>query len=212
MRTILKTAIMAICMLMIIGTASAAFTCDDWQYSDELPQGIDIDFDIECDNGMLSIVDNSSGILNPGIKTIQIWSNTSTATQVIDDDTAIKWSPKSPMTGPFKNEFADGVEFEIDQANKRSTGVSILFNDGKCPEEIALAIHIRWENENGEMMQGVLFANGCPVEEEELSSVWAFTRCTNGGSGINEIPEFPTVALPIAAILGLAFFFQRRKE
>ena len=27
-----------------------------------------------------------------------------------------------------------------------------------------------------------------------------------------EIPEFPTVALPIASILGLAFFFQRRKE
>ncbi|MCD4703604.1 MAG: PEF-CTERM sorting domain-containing protein, partial [Methanosarcinaceae archaeon] len=27
-----------------------------------------------------------------------------------------------------------------------------------------------------------------------------------------EIPEFPTIALPIAAILGLAFFFQRRKE
>lgn len=26
------------------------------------------------------------------------------------------------------------------------------------------------------------------------------------------IPEFPTVALPIAAILGLAFLFQRRKE
>ncbi|AFV24289.1 hypothetical protein Mpsy_2083 [Methanolobus psychrophilus R15] len=33
----------------------------------------------------------------------------------------------------------------------------------------------------------------------------------NGGP-IQEIPEFPTVALPIAAILGLAFFFQRRKE
>ncbi|MCD4704142.1 MAG: Ig-like domain-containing protein [Methanosarcinaceae archaeon] len=28
----------------------------------------------------------------------------------------------------------------------------------------------------------------------------------------NEIPEFPTVALPIAAILGLAFFFQRRRN
>ena len=27
-----------------------------------------------------------------------------------------------------------------------------------------------------------------------------------------EIPEFPTVALPVAAILGLAFFMQRRKE
>ncbi|WP_406661493.1 PEF-CTERM sorting domain-containing protein [Methanolobus sp. ZRKC3] len=27
-----------------------------------------------------------------------------------------------------------------------------------------------------------------------------------------EIPEFPTIALPVVAILGLAFFFQRRKE
>jgi len=27
-----------------------------------------------------------------------------------------------------------------------------------------------------------------------------------------EIPEFPTLALPVAAILGLAFFFQRRKN
>ncbi|WP_342305581.1 PKD domain-containing protein [Methanolobus sp. ZRKC5] len=27
-----------------------------------------------------------------------------------------------------------------------------------------------------------------------------------------EIPEFPTIALPVIAILGLAFFFQRRKD
>ena len=26
------------------------------------------------------------------------------------------------------------------------------------------------------------------------------------------VPEFPTIALPVAAILGLAFFFQRRRE
>ena len=29
---------------------------------------------------------------------------------------------------------------------------------------------------------------------------------------ITAIPEFPTIALPIAAILGLAFIFQRRRE
>ncbi len=29
---------------------------------------------------------------------------------------------------------------------------------------------------------------------------------------VEAIPEFPTVALPVAAILGLAFFMQRRKE
>lgn len=27
-----------------------------------------------------------------------------------------------------------------------------------------------------------------------------------------EIPEFPTVALPVAVIIGIAFFFQHRKE
>ncbi|ABE51679.1 PEF-CTERM sorting domain-containing protein [Methanococcoides burtonii] len=27
-----------------------------------------------------------------------------------------------------------------------------------------------------------------------------------------EVPEFPTIALPVAAIIGLAFFLQRRKE
>ncbi|MBP1910280.1 PEF-CTERM sorting domain-containing protein [Methanolobus bombayensis] len=29
---------------------------------------------------------------------------------------------------------------------------------------------------------------------------------------IETIPEFPTIALPVAAIIGLAFFMQRRKE
>ena len=29
---------------------------------------------------------------------------------------------------------------------------------------------------------------------------------------ISAIPEFPTIALPVAAILGLAFIFQRRRE
>ena len=28
----------------------------------------------------------------------------------------------------------------------------------------------------------------------------------------NNVPEFPTIALPVAAILGLAFIFQRRRE
>jgi hypothetical protein len=28
----------------------------------------------------------------------------------------------------------------------------------------------------------------------------------------NEIPEFPTVAIPMAGIIGMMFLFQRRKE
>ncbi len=35
---------------------------------------------------------------------------------------------------------------------------------------------------------------------------------TMGEEGFEAIPEFPTIALPVAAILGLMFLFQRRKE
>ncbi|WP_321430122.1 PKD domain-containing protein [uncultured Methanolobus sp.] len=41
------------------------------------------------------------------------------------------------------------------------------------------------------------------------------TDCTTveiKGSSSNEVPEFPTIALPIAAIIGLAFVMQRRKD
>ena len=40
------------------------------------------------------------------------------------------------------------------------------------------------------------------------------TEFNEGSITVNltAIPEFPTIALPIAAILGLAFIFQRRKE
>jgi opacity protein-like surface antigen len=49
-------------------------------------------------------------------------------------------------------------------------------------------------------------------EGKDISHVtFCFSEEEDDG-GIEEIPEFPTVALPIAAILGLAFFMQRRKE
>ncbi len=50
-------------------------------------------------------------------------------------------------------------------------------------------------------------------QQAEISHVtFCFKEDDTGGPGEVPIPEFPTVALPIAAILGLAFLFQRRKE
>ncbi|WP_235856162.1 PEF-CTERM sorting domain-containing protein [Methanolobus halotolerans] len=51
-------------------------------------------------------------------------------------------------------------------------------------------------------------------ETPNSAAISHITFCFNddGNGQQQEIPEFPTVALPIAAILGLAFMFQRRKE
>ena len=40
----------------------------------------------------------------------------------------------------------------------------------------------------------------------------AYTAFTDNNSGENEIPEFSTIALPVASILGLLFFFNYRKR
>jgi hypothetical protein len=61
--------------------------------------------------------------------------------------------------------------------------------------------------------------------DSDADPVTGLTVCTNLANGeedytwdaglvrvTNEIPEFPTIALPMAAIIGLAFIFRRRNE
>ncbi len=44
----------------------------------------------------------------------------------------------------------------------------------------------------------------------EYDSLFAVVDASN--TDVVPVPEFPTIALPVAAILGLAFIFQRRRE
>jgi hypothetical protein len=46
----------------------------------------------------------------------------------------------------------------------------------------------------------------------ESDGVTQLTSAFFGSGGGTSIPEFPTVALPVAAVLGLMFILQRRKE
>ncbi|WP_407355435.1 PEF-CTERM sorting domain-containing protein [Methanolobus sp. WCC5] len=50
-----------------------------------------------------------------------------------------------------------------------------------------------------------------PIAEVEFGEI--VEKCSNGGgSNGEEIPEFPTLILPVAAIIGLALVFQRSKK
>ncbi|WMW24097.1 PEF-CTERM sorting domain-containing protein [Methanolobus sediminis] len=51
-----------------------------------------------------------------------------------------------------------------------------------------------------------------PGDEDSAWVTVGYCEEDDGNGGTQEIPEFPTIALPIAAIIGLAFIFQRRKE
>ncbi|TGC11101.1 fasciclin domain-containing protein [Methanolobus halotolerans] len=121
-------------------------TVGEWELSDTLPEDVMIDFNITCTEGQLQIEDASDyGVnesANPGIKSILISPGSANIT---DDNTSINWdvSTEPPFPGPFSDNFESGdAYYEISSANDRSTSVTIEYDD--CPEELDLAIHIRW--------------------------------------------------------------------
>lgn len=65
-------------------------------------------------------------------------------------------------------------------------------------------------NSNGDVLSGpykvAVHVTRLPADRSGDTSIWV--AC---GSNNQEIPEFPTIALPMAAIIGLAFIFGRRK-
>lgn len=63
------------------------------------------------------------------------------------------------------------------------------------------------------------FENGIPDTQNILLHIYDPEECSKDGGGQNtcwrrpsqrNIPEFPTIAIPIAAVIGLCFFFQQK--
>lgn len=111
-------------------------------------------------------------------------------------------------TGPVT--VNEGVNQQVDGFGRFNTELLIPTNVAERttgPIVIYLSAGSYFEaNDNGKYIA---------VHVISLGTGGVSTYVTNGecgGGQQQEIPEFPTIALPVAAILGLAFFFQRRKE
>ena len=74
-----------------------------------------------------------------------------------------------------------------------------------------VAIHFYTEYYEFDNLGAVLTFDGT-MDHNAKVVISHYCPSDDGNGGTQEIPEFPTIALPIAAVLGLAFFFQRRKE
>jgi hypothetical protein len=81
--------------------------------------------------------------------------------------------------------------------------------------KIIFANNIAFSSANAEGFLAAVHVGGLTSDytaDGETSVKIGNGECGGGTGTGTDIPEFPTIALPIAAILGLAFFFQRRKE
>jgi hypothetical protein len=212
-RTILAI-IIAACILLTVGGASAAtFNLQD-DKDDVIPcdkvdivvtiSGNTITIDpIILDNAYLTsntcfndIVFNQTDPTNVPIGITWIGFDTlsyGSPTDMIDGA-----SVKGPSNYASFGQFSNGVDMvTANNDGKRTRGpITIYFQNPVNPVQnsngITVATHI----------------NSVNTEEESVK----FRDGECGGGGDLAIPEFPTIALPIVAILGLAFFFQRRKE
>lgn len=83
-------------------------------------------------------------------------------------------------------------------ANEGASTVKVKFS-GTLPSDPFFIAHACWQN----AIPGQYDSNGAQLTSAMFSS---------GGNPPTQVPEFPTMALPVAAILGLMFIFGLRKQ
>lgn len=208
MRTILKSALMIFCILMVAGFASAEDT-EDCNWAGNIT--VDLIGGQNTDIGSVKaeiVGDNLVVTYNAedGVLLYQTHLNVS----------VIPIGDSTPGQFPFKHDELGGVTTDVYVIPLSIFGLSNpCVECDECNEYLYIASHAA--------VSGGETAWGQGMEIVDNTGNWAMyfglpitCECGEGSTGGDDdpepIPEFPTVALPIAAILGLAFFFQRRKE
>lgn len=138
------------------------------------------------------------------------------------DGTPLKFETGIPEDLDFED-VSVGDTFELEIPDYPGNYVTIEITEVKDESE---AIAFSWtsdipvcsvlvkagQGEETTSVDGATSGEGEAPETSNNAAISHITFCFGDDGNVNVIPEFPTLALPVAAILGLAFLFQRRKE
>lgn len=137
-----------------------------------------------------------------GPRTISVvTSDPSIEAQIVGSTGSSGWASGSDMKS---------LKYSID-----GTPVGGIIYDGANPLKNTFTLNVR-HKEGTTLKNGYVYVYA-NEGDEYLPAVATGTSGTvakdaGSASGTANIPEFPTVALPVAAILGLVFIFGRKKE
>ncbi len=208
MKRILLTMLIVLSMLLAVGAASA-MTCyindvqdDQSQYQGYLNAILVTDNTSSPNTIIVALTDETKNYYPNSTITTILLDIPADDIMGVEDSFGNVWSVGDAAGNPFGTFI---TKTTTNDAELKSTDPIIIYVtisgwDGTLPENDAgnvISIHVQRIGINDE------------------GSAWVTVGdCEDGGGGTTggDIPEFPTIALPIAAILGLAFFFQRRKE
>ncbi|MEA1984348.1 MAG: PEF-CTERM sorting domain-containing protein [Euryarchaeota archaeon] len=120
----------------------------------------------------------------------------------------------NPVTGvtivdtlPAKVTYVSSTGGTYDAVNHTVTWNIGTLAAGAPPATVSITVNV-W----GHIVIGTFLDNAVTIDSDDTAQTTQHDDDTEVVKPDQEIPEFPTIALPIAAILGLAFFFQRRRN
>ncbi|MEA1984189.1 MAG: PEF-CTERM sorting domain-containing protein [Euryarchaeota archaeon] len=120
----------------------------------------------------------------------------------------------NPVTGvtivdtlPAKVTYVSSTGGTYDAVNHTVTWNIGTLAAGAPPATVSITVNV-W----GHIVIGTFLDNAVTIDSDDTAQTTQHDDDTEVVRPDQEIPEFPTIALPIAAILGLAFFFQRRRN
>ena len=138
-----------------------------------------------------------------GARTISVvTSDPSIEAQIIGPDGSTEWASGSNMESlvySISCTSVGGIIYDGDNVLKSTFTLNVRHKEGTTLKTGYVYIYA---NEGSGYM---------PAVATEISGV-VTAKDAGSASGTANIPEFPTVALPIAGIIGLLFIFGRKKE
>lgn len=188
----------------MVGTASATPFKLDFSNTPGATDKVNVYAEYSGNTITFWVIPNSSNnVVSADIKEIA-FNISSTEVVSVKDASGADWNLK-PNNPPYQ---VDGVGKYLSaftnpsQSNKQDrVTVTLKHNVVDIIQEnnkgFEVAAHVAWVTQTGSVSDGT--AQGTV----DASAYFA---------GPTEIPEFPTVALPVAAILGLMFTFGRKKD
>jgi hypothetical protein len=206
-------------MLLMVSTASAAITFPITAnniYEGSIPAGASIKIDVtyDAETNKITFVDSSNGLTNPRITWV--------AYNIDKDAATITGYTEWGLLPDDSGEMDDGViTIWTDKNNFGALGdfnnfdrVYAVKNPKPVNQFRTVVVQLPKDSDTFNF-DGTIGPNGKGYEVGVHFVCDQFSGFV-AGSAPDEpdvpIPEFPTVALPVAAILGLMFVFGRRKQ
>ncbi len=204
-------------ILIFTVSSASAFVINTVNKPGDVPAGAEIKIDVTYDEtaNTITFVDISTGLTNSRIKGIAynlsldaVPYDSKKKKYIIQGFATASSGTVFPATWKSHNNFGSiGVFDHLDRGYKLNPSSQGPFKkvvvtlpsefDGTIPGEYQVEAHLAWDSPKNPATS--IFVSG--------SSEGTHTSGTPNGS----IPEFPSIALPVAAIMGIMFFMGRRK-